>query len=183
MPQNVPSILFPVWPTSGQWPIRPAATMSMEFVKWWSLNQLTQMSINWHHLSFPTLQYFSSLWGPDGLKMLKVASMASKFKLTSVLKWGTSIIFISTSLLTLTAMLVASEVMAASKQPRRSHLTSELNSVTSKTYITMLSWPLMATISRSSPEEEGQIWPIDLRGFAAGKNSAQNDQCSGCWFH
>ena len=74
-------------------------------------------------------------------------------------------------LLPLKALLVASEAMAASKQPQRSHLTSKLNSVTSKTYYAMLSWPLMATIHQMLPEEEGQIPSIDLRGFGASKKN------------
>ena len=66
------------------------------------------------------------------------------------------------------AMFLNSESMVASKQHQRSHLTSESNSVTSTTYASMLSWPLMASISRSS-YGEGQLSSIDLRGFAAGK--------------
>ena len=58
----------------------------------------------------------------------------------------------SATLLTLVSMcilpLTASEAMVASKRPQRSHLTSKFNSVTSITYVTMLFWPLMATISR-----------------------------------
>ena len=55
-----------------------------------------------------------------------------------------------------TAILVASEAMVASKQPRRSHLTSELNSGTSITYVTMLLRPLNASIHLILPGEEGQ---------------------------
>ena len=41
-----------------------------------------------------------------------------------------------------------SEAMAASKRPQRSLLTSKFDSVTLITHVTMLFWPLMATISR-----------------------------------
>ena len=40
------------------------------------------------------------------------------------------------------AILVASEAMAASKCPLRSHMTSDLNSVISMTYTPMLLWPV-----------------------------------------
>ena len=56
-------------------------------------------------------------------------------------------------MLPLTSILVASEAMAAmaaSKQPRRSYLALELNSVTLITYdaIAMLIWPLIASIHK-----------------------------------
>ena len=57
-------------------------------------------------------------------------------------------------ILPLTAILVASEAMAASKQPQRSHLTSELNSVTSITYVPMSLRPLTVTIHQILGEEE-----------------------------
>ena len=44
------------------------------------------------------------------------------------------------------AILVASEAMATSKWPWRSHLTSDLNSVTQITYLTMLLWPVKAPL-------------------------------------
>ena len=62
--------------------------------------------------------------------------------MTPDLKSGTLITLVSMCMLPLTAILVASEAMAASKRPPRSHLTSELNSVTSITYVTMPPWPL-----------------------------------------
>ena len=80
----------------------------------------------------------------------------------------------SATLITLVSMCIlpptASEAMAASKGPRRSHLTSKFNSVTSITYATMLLWPLNASSDSISPEGGGGLPSIDLRGFAAGKN-------------
>ena len=55
-------------------------------------------------------------------------------------------------MLPLTAILVASEAMAASKRPLRSHLTSKLNSVTSITYVTMPPWPLNTPLGLIFPE-------------------------------
>ena len=61
----------------------------------------------------------------------------------------------SATLITLVSMCIlpptASEAMAASKRPRRSHLTSKFNSVTSITYATMLLWPLNASSDSISP--------------------------------
>ena len=78
----------------------------------------------------------------------------------------------SATLITLVSMCILpptpSEAMAVSKQPRRSHLTSELHSVTSITYVTMLLWPLNAS-SDSLLLGGGGLSSIDLRGFAAGK--------------
>ena len=58
------------------------------------------------------------------------------------------------------AIFVVSEAVAASKWPRRSHLTSELNLVTSITYVAMLLWLLAASSDLILPgeeeEEEGQ---------------------------
>ena len=88
--------------------------------------------------------------------------------MTPDLKLGTLICLISMCMLPLTADLVSSEAMAASKRPPRSHLTSELNSVTSITYVTMPPWPLNTPIDLIFPGG-GQTSPIDLRGFAAGK--------------
>ena len=81
--------------------------------------------------------------------------------------------FKSATLITLVSMCIlpskASEAMAASKQPRRSHLTSKFNSVTSITYVPMLLYPLNAS-SNSISRGGGGLPSIDLRGFAAGKN-------------
>ena len=78
----------------------------------------------------------------------------------------------SATLITLVCMYIlppmASEATAASKRPWRSHLASELNSVTLKTYVAMLLLPLTANSHPILPE--GQTSSIDLRGFAAGKN-------------
>ena len=57
--------------------------------------------------------------------------------MTSDLKSETFITLVSMYILSLTAILVASEAMATSKWPQRSRLTSELNSVTSVTYVSM----------------------------------------------
>ena len=82
----------------------------------------------------------------------------------------------SATLITLVSMCIlpptASEAMAASKRPRRSHLTSKFNSVTSITYVTMPPWPLNTPIDLKLPERErgSQTSSIDLLGFAAGKN-------------
>ena len=67
----------------------------------------------------------------------------------------------SATLITLVSMCIlpptASEAMAASKRPRRSHLTSKFNSVTSITYATMLLWPLNASSDSISPGEGGGL--------------------------
>ena len=54
-------------------------------------------------------------------------------------------------------------------------MTSNLNSLTSITYVAMALWPLSALIHKMflEEEEEGQISSIDLRGFAAGKKSME----------
>jgi len=65
--------------------------------------------------------------------------------MTSDLTSATLITLVSLCMLPLTAILVASEAMAASKRPPRSHLTSELNSVTSITYVPMSLRPLTAS--------------------------------------
>ena len=49
----------------------------------------------------------------------------------------------------LTVILIASEAIAASKQSQRSHLTSELNSVTSTTLVPMCILPLTAILVAS----------------------------------
>ena len=46
------------------------------------------------------------------------------------------------------ALLATFEAITASKQPQRSNMTPESNSVTSITYVPMSLWPLSATISR-----------------------------------
>ena len=60
--------------------------------------------------------------------------------LNTDLKSTTSITLVSMCILPLTDILVAFEAMAASKWPRRLFPTSELNSVTSITYVTMSIW-------------------------------------------
>ena len=90
--------------------------------------------------------------------------------MTPDLKWGTLITLVSMCMLPLTAILVAFEAMAASKQPQRSHLTSKFNSVILITYVPMSLWLLYASIHLIFPEEGYQLSSIDLRGFAAGKN-------------
>ena len=84
----------------------------------------------------------------------------------------------SVTLITLVFMCIlpptASEAKAKAKakRPQRSHLTSKFNSVTPITYVPMLIWPLNASSDSISPGEEGGgLSSIDLRGFAAGKNS------------
>ena len=57
-----------------------------------------------------------------------------------------------------TAILVASEAMATSKWPRRSHLTSELNSVTSITYVAILLLPLTASSHPILPDAKHDIF-------------------------
>ena len=58
-------------------------------------------------------------------------------------------------LLSLTYILVASEAMEASKQPQRSLLASDLNSVTLNTYVPLSLWPITVTIHQIFPEEGG----------------------------
>ena len=77
--------------------------------------------------------------------------------MTPDLKSGTLITLKSMCMLPLTVILVTSEAMAASKRPPRSHLTSELNSVTSITYVTMLLWPLNASSDSILPEGGGGL--------------------------
>ena len=64
----------------------------------------------------------------------------------------------SATLITLVSMCIlpptASEAMAASKRPRRSHLTSKFNSVTLITYVPLSLWPLTVTLHQIFPEEE-----------------------------
>ena len=57
--------------------------------------------------------------------------------------------------------------------PQRSHLASELNSVTSLTHATMLLWPLNGSIiymQTTHIRTYGQTSSIDLCGFATGRN-------------
>ena len=77
--------------------------------------------------------------------------------MTPDLTSATSIILVSMPILHPTAILMASEAMATSKRPPRSHLTSELKSVTSITYVTMLLRPLNVTIHLILPGGGGQI--------------------------
>ena len=77
--------------------------------------------------------------------------------MTPDLKSGTLITLESMCMLPLTVILVASEAMAASKRPPRSHLTSELNSVASITYVPLSLWPLTITIHQMSAEEGYQL--------------------------
>ena len=89
--------------------------------------------------------------------------------MTSDLTSVTLITLVSMPILHPTAILVASEAMATSKWPRRSRLTSKLNSVTSITYVPMLIWPVNAFLRWFTQTNNGQLWSIDLRCFAAGK--------------
>ena len=61
----------------------------------------------------------------------------------------------SATFITLVSMCMlppmASEAMAASKRPQRSHPTSKFNSVTWITYVPMLLWPLNASSDSISP--------------------------------
>ena len=66
-------------------------------------------------------------------------------------------------MLLLTAILVASEAVAASKWPRRPHMTSDLNSLTSITYVGMSFWLVNATKFNFTVEEGGQRGHVDLR--------------------
>ena len=74
------------------------------------------------------------------------AMVASKQPQKSDLKSATLNTLVSKCILPLTAILVASEAMATSKRPWRSHLTLELNSVTLITYVPMSLWPLCPSI-------------------------------------
>ena len=49
---------------------------------------------------------------------------------------------------------------------------SDLNSVTSITYVAMPPLPLNAIIHKFSAEKEVRLLSIDLHGFAAGKNTS-----------
>ena len=94
--------------------------------------------------------------------------------LTSELNSVTSTTLASMCILPLTAILVASEAMAASKRPRRSHLTSELKSVTSITYVTMLLRPLNVNIHLILTGGEGQTWPTDFVSSTEVKTTSTN---------
>ena len=59
----------------------------------------------------------------------------------------TSITLVTMCMLLLTALLVTSEVKAASKQPQRSNLASKTDSLSSFTYVGMSLWPLKTTAS------------------------------------
>ena len=86
------------------------------------------------HVVLYDLKYPSKYITPNGLRG----------HMTSDLKSTTMITPVFMCILSPTV----SEAMVASKQPQRSDLTLKFNSVTSITYVTMLFWPLMATISR-----------------------------------
>ena len=64
-------------------------------------------------------------------------------------------------MLPFTAILVASEAMVSSKQPRRLHMTPESNSVTSVTHIAMSFWHLKASMGLINGGK-GQLGHIDL---------------------
>ena len=85
--------------------------------------------------------------------------------LTSDLESATLITLVFMPILLPTAILVASEAMATSKWPRRSHLTSEFNSVTSITYVAMLLWPLTASSDSIFRRRKPNVthWPVWLR--------------------
>ena len=80
--------------------------------------------------------------------------------MTSDLTSATLITLVSLCMLPLTAILVASEAMAASKRPPRSHLTSELNSVTSITYVPMSLRPLTASSDSIFRGKEAKRHPL-----------------------
>ena len=82
--------------------------------------------------------------------------------MTSDLTSVTLITLVSMPILHPTAILVASEAMATSKWPRRSRLTSKLNSVTSITYVPMLLWPVKASLRWFKPGS-GQALLQDVR--------------------
>ena len=69
-----------------------------------------------------------------------MAAMTSEVKLDLRFELGNLYYLGIMCMLPLTAIL--SEAMAASKQPRRSQMTSELNSVTSMTYAAISFWLL-----------------------------------------
>ena len=84
-------------------------------------------------------------------------ALAANCKFTSDLKPATLITLVSMCILPQTAVFKA---MEASKQPRRSLPASDLNSVTSNTYVPMPLWPLNVTVNQILPE--GQISSIDF---------------------
>ena len=75
---------------------------------------------------------------------------------------ATPITLVSMCMLPGTAIMVASEAIAASKWPWRSLLTSNLNSVASTTHVPVLLWPLYCWKSLLFPGEEGQKCPPRL---------------------
>ena len=108
--------------TRGQWPFRPAATRAMR---------------NRHVMLYDYDFYYLGIYVRMARITILVASKQPQWpqnsNLTSDLKSATSITLVLMSMLPLKAILVASEAIAASKQPLRSILTSDLKSVTSKT--------------------------------------------------
>ena len=89
----------------------------------------------------------------------QTASIALKFKFDSDLRGVTLIILVYICWMSLRAALVTSEAMVASKHPRRSLLTSNMECLTSMTHVPMLTWHLPATVHKRMLEEaeEGQI--------------------------
>ena len=73
------------------------------------------------------------------------------------------------------ALLAASEATTASKQPRRSKLRLQVKLVTTIYHMTKFQGTFVSQKTTLSGGE-GESWPIDLRGFAAGKNYFQIKQ-------
>ena len=94
----------------------------------------------WCSLTSITFESMCILPRISNLVASKWPQWPQNLNLTSNLKLATSITLVSLCMLPPTAILVASEAMVASKQPRRSHLASESNSVTSITYVPMSFW-------------------------------------------
>ena len=83
--------------------------------------------------------------------------------MASDLNSAISFTLVSMCMLLLTAILVASEAVAASNWPQRPHMTSNLNSVTPITYVDMSLWLLEASVSLLKGWGGGQLGLIDLR--------------------
>ena len=89
----------------------------------------------------------------------------------------TSTTLVSMCILPLTSIMVASEAMAASKRPWRSHHTCELNSMTSISYVSMYLWPLTVTIHLIFPESQtSSIDFVSSTEVKIGENQLSNNQ-------
>ena len=112
------------------------------------------------HMYVASESHFHSLQGSSGLQTTSPGH-------PQIWNLWPQLPLVSICLLPLVAILVASEVMVASKWLWRTHLRSGLNSVPSITYIPMLLWPVKASLRWfTQTNKRGQLLTIELRSFA-----------------